>query len=127
MPFGGSDVDRIVIPRIPLLAHLGVTEEERAAAQEIFVELVLHLDLAAAGASDDLGDSVDYDAVCRTVGEGVGGGRFHLIEAVAEHVAAAVLAGFDVARVDVRVEKPAALRARGIPFAAVEISRERRG
>lgn len=119
-------MDRILIPGIPLMAHVGVTEEERAVAQRVVVGVVLHLDLTVAGASDDLTDSVDYDAVCRTVGEAVVGGSFRLIEALAEHVANAVMAGCEAVRVDVRVEKPGALRARGVPYAAVEISRERR-
>jgi dihydroneopterin aldolase len=57
----------------------------------------------------------------------VGRGPFHLIERIAERVATSVLEGFGVRRVDVRVEKPGALRGRGVPYAAVEISREANG
>jgi len=120
-------VDRIVIPGIPLRAHVGVTVEEREAAQEIVVGLVLRLDLAPAGVSDDLHDTIDYDAVCEVAKETVEGDAFHLIERIAARVASAVLAAFDVKQVDVRVEKPGALRGRGVSYAAVEISRERNG
>lgn len=118
-------MDRILIPAIPLQARVGITEEERSAPQELRIGLALHVDLARAGASDDLGDTVDYDRVCATVSEVVGQRPFHLIEAVADVVATAVLQGFGVAEVEVRVEKPAALRARGVPYAGVEIRRAR--
>jgi dihydroneopterin aldolase len=120
-------VDRIVIPRIPLEARLGVTDAEREAPQEITVDLVLHRELGSAGASDDLADTIDYDAVCATVGEVVAARPYRLIEAVAEELARALLARFGAAEVEVRVEKPGALRARGVPFAAVEIRRHRDG
>lgn len=120
-------MDRIVIPGIPLQVRVGVTEEEREAPQQVVIGLVLHVDLAEAGASDDLGDTVDYDAVCETVAETVAACAFQLIERVAARVSKAVLDGFDVARVDVRVEKPGALRGRDVAYAAVEISRGRDG
>lgn len=120
-------VDRIVIPRIPVRAFVGVRAEEREVEQDIRVSLGLELDLARAGADDDLALTVDYEAVCAAVAEVVGARAFHLIEAVAEEVAAAVLGGFAVASVEVRVEKPGALEHRGVPFAAVEIRRGRDG
>jgi len=118
-------VDRIVVPGIPLRAQVGTTEEERASPQEIRVFLSLYLDLETAGRSDALEDTVDYDAVCATVAEIVASRPFHLIESLAREVAAAVLASFDLEEVEVRVEKPDALKARGVPFAAVEIRRSR--
>jgi dihydroneopterin aldolase len=120
-------MDRIVIPGIPLMVRVGVTEREREEPQEVVVRLVLHLDLAAAGESDDLAHTIDYEAVCATVDDVVGEGSFHLIERIAARVADVVLEDFEVARVDVCVEKPAALQGRGVPYAAVEISRGRNG
>lgn len=120
-------MDKIVVPGIPLRARVGVTEDERRSSQELVVDLALHLDLAPAGASDDFSRTVDYDAVCGTVQQVVESRPFRLIEAVAEEVARRVLEDFDVAEVEVRVQKPGALRARGVPFAAVEIRRSRDG
>jgi dihydroneopterin aldolase len=50
-----------------------------------------------------------------------------LIETIAEGVAAAVLAEFGTPRVRVLVKKPAALRALGVDYPAVEIERRRDG
>lgn len=120
-------MDRIVIPEIPLRAHVGITAEERRPEQEVIVHLALYLDLAPAGESDDLAKTVDYDTVCEAVGCVVASRSFHLIEAIAEEVARAILSDFGVDEVDVRVEKPGALRERSVPFAAVEIRRARDG
>jgi dihydroneopterin aldolase len=118
-------VDRIIVPEIPLRARVGVTAEERAAEQEIFVDVEVGLDLRPAGTSDDLGLSVDYEAVCEAV-EAVARSRpFRLIETIAEECARALLTGFAVAEVRVRVRKPGALRSRGVPYAAVEVFRRR--
>jgi len=118
-------MDTIEIPGIPLQARVGVTDDERSEPQPLRVGLVLHLDLATAGASDDLKQTVDYDAVCETVERTVASRAFNLIEAVAEAVALAVLGAHAVAEVEVRVEKPEALRGRGVPYAAVDIRRRR--
>lgn len=118
-------MDRIVIPAVPLRAHVGITETEREAAQDITVGVTLHLDLRPAGAADDLASTVDYEAVCETVAEIVRARHYHLIEAIAEEVAAAILARHSVAEVSVEVRKPGALAGRGVPYAAVEIHRHR--
>jgi dihydroneopterin aldolase len=123
MPSGQPEVDRIIIPGIPLRAHVGVTAEERDIEQDIVVGVVLHLDLAPAGTSDDLAKTVDYDAVCETASRVVASRPFDLIEAIAEEVAQAISDAFDVVEVDVRVEKPGALTSWNVPFAAVEIRR----
>lgn len=118
-------MDRIVVPRIPVRARVGVTEEERREEQDLLIDIGLYLDLGAAGRSDDLSNGVDYDAACDAVERAVAARSFHLIEAVAEAVADAIMGGFTVTEVDVRVEKPGALSHRGVPFAAVEIHRRR--
>jgi dihydroneopterin aldolase len=120
-------MDRILVPELPLQARVGVGEEERAAPQTILVEIELHLDLARAGRTDDLAESVDYEAVCE-VADAVARSRpFRLIEAIAEETAASVLERFAVVEVRVRVKKPGALVGWRAPFAAVEVWRRRNG
>lgn len=119
-------MDRIVIPGLPLRARVGVTDAERASAQEIVLHVEMRLDLSGAGAHDDLARTIDYDAVCERLGSVVRATEFRLIETIAETCARDLLAGFpsiDEARVEVR--KPGALRSRGAPYAAVEVTRRR--
>ena len=115
------------MPDLRLQAHVGVGDEERANAQELVIDVELGLDLAPAGASDDLKATVDYEAVCALADEVVRSRPFQLIEAVAEAVAAAVLNRFEVAETVVRVRKPGALQSWGVPHAQVEVTRRRDG
>ncbi len=83
--------DVIELRGLRLSAMVGVLAHEQAQAQPIEVDLDVRVDLAAAGASDDLGDTVDYGALCALV-EAETGARHHaLLEALAERVAGAVL------------------------------------
>jgi dihydroneopterin aldolase len=116
-------MDRILVPGIRLEAKVGVGDAERAAPQEVLVDVELHLDLSAAGRSDELTASVDYEDVCRVVADVCDSHPFRLIEAIAEESAAALLGRFRVDEVCVRVRKPGALRAWGVPHAEVEVRR----
>ncbi len=113
--------DRIRIEDLTARCVIGLDEEERRDKQEVRVSLGLWIDLAPAGRSDRVEDTVDYRALKKKVLRLVEDSRYYLIEALAEAVAAACLAEPKVARVEVRVEKPGALRfARTV---AVEITR----
>jgi len=52
----------------------------------------VELDLGAAGASDDLGDTVDYGALCALVEGVVAAGHVVLLEHLAARISTAVLA-----------------------------------
>jgi len=102
---------------------IGVEEWERREPQDVLVSLALTVDLTLAGKSDRIEDSVDYRALKKRVLAEAEASSFHLIEALAEHVAAICLEDERVEEVQVRVEKPGALRfARTV---AVEIDRRR--
>ncbi len=86
----------------------GVLAAERELGQVFVVDLVLHLDTRAAGASDDLADAVDYADVATRVHAVVAGEPVRLLEALAARIADAVLADVRVRAVDVAVHKPQA-------------------
>lgn len=52
--------DRILVRGLRLWAHVGVLDVERAEGQWFELDLELALDLARAGRSDLLGDTLDY-------------------------------------------------------------------
>ena len=118
-------MDRILIQDLALRGIIGVTAEERRERQDIVINLTLELDLAPAGHSDDLTDTVDYKALKKRILSLVEGSHFRLVEALAERIADLAIEDPRVAKTVVRVEKPGALRfARSV---GVEITRERRG
>ena len=117
-------MDRILIRDLALRCIIGVQDAERREKQDVVINLELEADLAAAGASDDLGDTVDYKALKKRIIALVEGSRFKLVESLAEAIARTALEDPKLHRVKVRVEKPGALRfARSV---GVEMERERR-
>lgn len=84
--------DRIELRGLRLAAVVGVLPHERTTAQPLQLDLDVVVDLATAGASDDLADTVDYGALCQAVDDTVSRSRFGLLEALAEQVATTVLA-----------------------------------
>lgn len=84
--------DRIELRGLRLLARCGVLPHEQEQDQPIEVDLDLVCDLAAAGHSDDLTDTIDYGAVCRLVEGSVRARSVALLERLAEQLAADVLA-----------------------------------
>ena len=116
-------MDRILISDLLARCILGVGEEERRERQEVVINLALAVDLRPAGESDRLEDSVDYRALKKQVLALVEGSQYHLVEKLAEEIARLCLQYPAVAQVEVRVEKPSALRfARSV---GVQITRKR--
>lgn len=102
---------------------LGLTAEERRDKQDVLINIALSLDLATAGKTDRVEDSVNYTLVKKQVLAIAEGSQYRLVEALAERIAAACLEEPRVQQVEVTVEKPSALRfARSV---AVEIVRRR--
>ena len=108
-----------------LIAHsrIGVTEEERAAPQELRLDLELSMDTSAAGVTDSVEDAIDYAQLVATVRDFVEQHSCNLLEALAEEVARLILQNFPTHYVMVRIKKRALP---DISYAAVEITRRLR-
>jgi 7,8-dihydroneopterin aldolase/epimerase/oxygenase len=101
--------DRIELRGLRVRGHHGVYDHERRDGQDFVVDVTVGLDLAPAGASDDLADTLDYGALAKRVAAIVGGPPANLIETVAARVADAVLADDPrVSAVEVTLHKPQA-------------------
>jgi dihydroneopterin aldolase len=83
--------DRIELRGLRALGRCGVLPEEVERPQPLEVDLDLEVDLRAAGASDDLADTVDYGAVCAAVEATVAAGHVALLEHLAALLAEAAL------------------------------------
>lgn len=118
--------DRVLVRDLQLVARHGVLPEEAVLSQRFVLDVTAHLDLSAAGTSDDLAASVSYADLIAVTTQRFTGARFALIEAAAEAVAAALLARFAaIERVDVEVRKPAAPIDAVFGYVAVAIERRR--
>ena len=118
--------DRILLEGMRFFGFHGNNPEEREMGQPFVVDLEVEADLSGAGRSDALVDTINYAALYRAV-KGVMEGRARkLLEAVAQDIADAVLGGFSVAAVRVRVRKTQPpIRDARLGSAGVEIYRKR--
>jgi D-erythro-7,8-dihydroneopterin triphosphate epimerase len=103
-------MDIIRIQDLSLRTIIGIYPEERREKQDVLFNIALHADLRKAGKSDDLRDTVDYKALKQEIIRRVEASSFNLIEALAESVAQLCLKNRKIARVQVSVDKPGALR-----------------
>lgn len=97
--------DLIILTGIRALGTHGVLPEEQSRPQPFEVDLELQVDLARAGATDVLSDTVDYDAVVATVVRIVAQPGCSLLETLATRIAEACRADRRVAGVTVTVRK----------------------
>jgi 7,8-dihydroneopterin aldolase/epimerase/oxygenase len=100
--------DRIELRGLKVRGHHGVFDHERRDGQDFVVDVTVWMDRAAAAASDDLGDTLDYGVLAQRVAAIVGGEPYNLIEAVAGRVADDVMADVRVQAVEVVLHKPQA-------------------
>lgn len=114
-------MDRLLIQGLRARTILGIQETERAYPQEVWIDLVLFVDIRAAARADDLNRSVDYAEVAHAVHALVEGARRRTVEALADDIAALCLQRPGVQKVTVRVRKPHAVR--GVAAVGVEIER----
>ena len=117
--------DRIELRGLRASGICGALPEERVRKQPLEVDLDVTADLARAGSSDDLADTVDYGAICERVEAVVEGGSFVLLEALAEQLAAEVLAMEGVEAVEVAVRKLRPPVPQQLATSGVRISRRR--
>lgn len=120
---GGAVLDTIFVRELRVEAWIGVYEWEKLAPQTLDLELSMGLDTHAAGASDNIRDTVDYGAVIERIRADLKDAHFKLLEALAEHVAQLILHEFKAQWVKVSVAKLAHLR--GVKAVGVSIARSR--
>ncbi|MDO8534490.1 MAG: dihydroneopterin aldolase [Xanthobacteraceae bacterium] len=118
----------IEIAGLVLFARHGVSEAEKKLGQRFILDFLLELDVAGSAKSDQLADTIDYGEVVAIAEAAFRARRFYLIEAVAAHVAGAILAHFPRATsVRVTVRKPSAPVPAVIDHVAATVTRKRDG
>lgn len=97
--------DRIELRGLVVNGICGALPEERERAQPLEIDLDVVADLASAGASDDLDDTIDYGALTATIERIITGGTPRLLERLATEIAEAVLVDARVVSTTVSVRK----------------------
>ena len=97
--------DRIELRGLRATGTHGVLPEEQSRPQPFEVDVDVEADLARAGRSDALADTLDYGALAEAVVRIVERERFALLERLAERIAEAVLTDDRARSVTVTVRK----------------------
>jgi dihydroneopterin aldolase len=110
---------------LTVVGRHGVFEHERRDGQPFVVDVDLGLDTAAAGASDDLADAVDYGELAGRLAAILEGEPVNLLETLAERLAAQCLRDTRVVWCEVTVHKPQAPIPLAFDDVTVTVRRER--
>ncbi len=116
-------MDQIRLTGVRAVGKHGVLDFEHERAQTFVVDATLFLDLAPAGHSDDLHDTVDYGAIAKGIVAIIEGDHVDLIEKLADRIASMILEYPAVSRTQVTVHKPSAPIV--VPFDDVSVTVER--
>ena len=100
-----ADSDLIELRGLQVLGLCGILPEEQNRAQPIEVDIDIEADLAPAGASDDVQDTIDYSAICAIAERIISAERFDLLETLAQRLVEAVMADERALAVTVAVRK----------------------
>ena len=115
-----NPLDQITLTGLRANAFHGVLEEERRTGQVFIIDVTVHLDLRAAGATDELAQTIHYGELAEEIVAAVESDPVDLIETVAERIAQVVLAHSAAHLVQVTVHKPSAPIS--VPFADVSVT-----
>ncbi|MFO7699145.1 MAG: dihydroneopterin aldolase [Acidimicrobiia bacterium] len=103
-------MDRIHIKDLVVSGIIGINPDERVNRQDILVNVAMSVDIAAAAASDDIADSVNYRTITKRIIAHIEEGEPMLVERLVQEIAEICLQDDRVSEVEVTVEKPGALR-----------------
>jgi dihydroneopterin aldolase len=101
-------MDSIQVTGIRAYGYVGYLPEERVLGQWFEVDLTLWVDLAPAGKSDNIEDTLDYREAIAIVKQQITTAKFDLVEKLADAIAKQLLNLEKVDRVRVELSKPAA-------------------
>lgn len=119
--------DRIELSGLECFGHHGVFDFEKQEGQPFIVDVTCWMNFGAAGASDDLSDTVDYGALAELVAAVVEGPARDLIETVATEAAEKIMDTFGALHaVEVTIHKPKAPIPRTFGDVAVVARRSRK-
>ena len=102
-------MDTVLIKGLQATSVIGCYDWERDIRQTLVIDIELKADFTRAAQTDALVDALDYAAISQRVIAVCDESRFQLLEALAEHLAAIVLAEFSIQRLRMTITKPGAV------------------
>ena len=103
-------MDQVFIKDLMIRGIIGINDWERENKQDILINVTMFADLHKPGYTDDIEDSPNYRTVAKKIISHVEQADRYTVEALANDVAKLCLEDKNVQKVQVRVEKPGAVR-----------------
>jgi dihydroneopterin aldolase len=102
-------MDILYIRNLKVDAVVGIFSWEKRIRQPLHLDLEIALDIRKAAATDDIQYALDYKTVSTRLTQFISQSEWHLIETLAEKIAALLMAEFGVTWLRLTLSKPAAL------------------
>jgi dihydroneopterin aldolase len=115
----------ILLENMVFYGFHGVYEYEREQGQRFYVDVEIDADLTLAGRTDKITDTIDYTLVYTQIKEVMENQRFHLLEAVGDHIAEQILNTTIATAVKIRIRKPSVPIPGPLDYVQVEIGRSK--
>lgn len=106
-----TESDVVFVKGLKVMAVIGVYDWERAINQPLLIDIAFETDIAAAAASDDVIDALNYKAVCDEVSAWCKEIQAKLLEHLASTIADRLLENYPCKKVTLSVAKPTAIDA----------------
>ena len=103
-------MDKIFIEDLLIRGVIGVSERERANKQDIVVSVIMYADIRKGAETDDIQYCVNYRTVAKAIIAHVETIARYTVEALVNDIASICLDMPGVEKVEVKVEKPGAVR-----------------
>ena len=114
--------DQVHIERLELFAHIGVPDEERAAAQRLTFTITFWPVRQANELNDEISQAVNYASVCSATKKFVAARRDKLIETLADELAMHLLEVFEIRTIAIELRK---YILPDVEFVSVTVTRDR--
>lgn len=102
-------MDKVFIEGLQADAVIGIHDWERRIRQTLRLDIELGFDNRVPAASDDVADTLDYDAISRRLTAFIQASEFGLVETLAERCAQILQDEFGVRWLRLRLAKPGAV------------------
>ena len=103
-------MDVVFLHGLKIDTVIGIWDWERHFKQTLILDLDLGADLAPAGRSDSIDDTIDYKSVTKRIMRLTSEKSFLLVEALAENIADILLDEFKLPWVRIKINKRGAVR-----------------
>ncbi len=117
--------DKIRLLGLSFYGYHGVSSSEQETGRMYEVDCTVDIDLTNACQSDNLNDTINYEAIYNLIKESVENKKYSLLEKLAGEIAQKILDKFEVNQVTLRIRKMNPPIAGHIRCVEIEISRQK--